>query len=174
MEKQLIVVIHGPSGSGKSTVAELVKVSIKPSVHLGSDRLRFHITDFKIDKIRGHFDLTRDIMMGMVSDYIDKGFNIVCEDQFRKEHVEKLRDIANKKGIDILSYEVNLSNDIRKSRIASRNEVVGKPMPTIITNEGDWQYEEYMNNKDDNSTLFDTGELDAETIAAKIIEDIKI
>jgi len=173
MKKQLLIVIHGPSGSDKSTVADLVKVQIKPSVHLGSDRLRFHITDFKTDKIREHFDLTRDIMMGMVSDYLDKGFSIVCEDQFRKEHVEKLRDIANEKEVYFLSYEVSIDNDLRKSRIGTRNEKVGKPMPESIVSEGDWQYEEYMSNKDNNSVVFDTGKLDPETIADRIIEDIK-
>ena len=172
MKKQILVVIHGPSGSGKSTIADLLKVNIKPSVHLGSDRLRFHITDFKTDKVREHFDITRDIMMGMVSNYLDKGFNVVCEDQFRKEHIEKLRKIANIKRVRFLSYEVSLPNNVRKSRIATRNEKVGKSMPESII-EGDWQYEEYMNNKDNDSVLFDTEKLEAETIAYKIMEDIK-
>ena len=171
MKKQLLIVIHGPSGSGKSTVADLVKIKIKPSVHLGSDRLRFHITDFKTDKIREHFDLTRDIMMGMVSDYLDKGFNVVCEDQFRKEHIEKLRDISNEKEVGFFSYEVSLDNDVRKSRIAARNEKVGKPMPD--SSNIDWQYEEYINGKSNDSVIFDTEKLESGTIADRIMEDIE-
>ena len=172
MKNQSLIVIHGPSGSGKSTIANLIKVSIKPSVHLGSDRLRFHITDFETDKIKEHFDITRDIMMGMVSDYLDKGFNVICEDQFRKEHMEKLKNIAEEKGVKFFSYEVSLSNETRKNRIAVRNEEAGKPVPESIHN-GDWQYEEYINGKSNESTVFDTEKLDAETIASKIIEGIK-
>ncbi len=171
MKKQLLIVIHGPSGSGKSTVADLVKVEIKPSVHLGSDRLRFHITDFKTDKRREHFDLTREIMMGMVSDYLDKGFNVVCEDQFRKVHMEKLKNIAHEKDVRFLSYEVSLSNDVRKSRIAARNEEAGKPMPNISN--VDWQYEEYINGKSDDSVVFDTEETKASDISDSIVEDIR-
>lgn len=120
MKKQHLIVIHGPSGSGKSTVTDIIKEKLKPSVVLGSDRLRFHITDYKGKDKKKYFDLTREIMMGMVKDYLDKGFTVIAEDQFKKEHIKILKNIANRKKVPFSSYEFLISRENITKRFEDR------------------------------------------------------
>jgi len=126
MKTPSLIIIHGPSASGKSTVAELVKTQIKPSVHLGSDRLRFHITDFRIDNKKENFDITRDIMMGMVRDYLKKGFSVVVEDQLRDEHVETLLEISRELEVSCNIYETSATREALLERITERRVAQGE------------------------------------------------
>lgn len=169
MKKQYLIVIHGPSGSGKSTVTDIIKEKLRPSVVLGSDRLRFHITDYKGKDKKKYFDLTREIMMGMVKDYLDKGFTVIVEDQFKKEHISKLKNIANKKKVPFSSYELLISRENISKRFEDRQNKTTWQIPDkkFI----DWQYKEYMNNKYKDSVIFNTDVVSPEKIAKEILKN---
>lgn len=171
MKKQYLIAIHGPSGSGKSTVTDIIKLKLKPSVVLGSDRLRFHITDYKGKDKKKYFDLTREIMMGMVKDYLDRGFNVIVEDQFKKEHISKLKNIAKKNKVSFASYELTISRENIAKRFKDRQNKTTWQIPDkkFI----DWQYKEYMNNKYADSKCFDANIMSPEKIAKEILKDLK-
>jgi len=170
MKKQYLIAIHGPSGSGKTTVTDIIKERLKPSVVLGSDRLRFHITDYKGKDKKKYFDLTREIMMGMVKDYLDKGFTVITEDQFKKEHILKLKSIANKKKVPFSSYELLISKENISKRFEDRQAKTAWQIPDkkFI----DWQYKEYVDNKYKDSTLFNTDIIPPEKIAKEILKNL--
>lgn len=170
MKKQYLIVIHGPSGSGKSTITDIIKEKLKPSVVLGSDRLRFHITDYKGKDKKKYFDLTREIMMGMVKDYLDKGFTVITEDQFKKEHIQKLKSIANKKKVPFSSYELTISRENITKRFEDRKNKTTWQIPDkeFI----DWQYKEYENNKYKDSVTFNTDVTPPEKIAKEILKNL--
>lgn len=170
MKKQYLIAIHGPSGSGKSAVTDIIKLKLKPSVVLGSDRLRFHITDYKGKDKKKYFDLTREIMMGMVKDYLERGFNVIVEDQFKKEHISKLKNIANKNKIPFASYELTISRENIAKRFKDRQNKTAWQIPDkkFI----DWQYKEYTDNKYENSVTFNTDVMPPEKIAKEILKNL--
>lgn len=172
MKRQFLIVIHGLSGSGKTSIADLIKNNLKPSVVLGSDRLRFHITDFKGKDKKKYFDITRDIMMGMVSDYLAKGFNIIVEDQLKKEQIVKLNRIALKNKVSFLSYELHVSKENIDKRFNDRKNKTNWVIPDKSFIE--WQHKEYVNNKYLDSRVFDTDILSLEKISKEINKDLNL
>lgn len=164
-----LIALHGPSGAGKSTITELLRFKIQPSVVLGADRLRFHITDFKGEKKKEYFDLTRDIMMGMVADYLDRGFNVIIDDQLKKQHVLQLKEIALNKKASFFSYEIYAPRDIIMDRLTSREATTDyrKPNQDFL----DWQYNDYEENKFADSVRFDTTTISAEEILESILRE---
>lgn len=171
--KQKLILIDGPTGSGKTTTAHLLYKKLKHTAFLGRDEVKWFVSDFS----RLH---KRDIMiadrvvLAMCKEYLSLGKSVVIEQCFRrKKVVNPYLDLAKKKKIPILAYELIAPKDILLHRVRCRPYMCPgkKNLPLWRIRK---QILAYPHKHFTSARLnFNSAELSASQIANSIIKDIK-
>jgi uridine kinase len=92
LNKKFIIIIDGPMGSGKTTVATILHKKLKRTAHIGLDRIKWFISDFK--RIPEDNEIIRSVVVAMTKEYLKQGISVIVEQGMRKERIETLKKIA--------------------------------------------------------------------------------
>lgn len=169
--KQFLIIIDGPMGSGKTTIGTLVHKKLKRTALVGTDRIKWFVSDFK----RGPEDnkMTAEVLFVMCEEYIKQGINILIPQGFwKKEYLDEYIDLAKKNNLELFVYQLETPKEILLKRLAER------PMPALATsrvpkarilkNLKTWEENRY-----DLGRVFDTSKQSAEQITKEILKEVK-
>ena len=169
--KPYMIIIDGPMGSGKTTLANLLNKKLKRTVHLGIDRIKFFVSDFK----RNTEDnaMTSLVVMRMIDEYVKHGINIVIAQGFyRNEHLNPYIKLAKKNKIKLFMYQLEAPREILLERLINRPkppEASTKVSKTkIMKNLKSW-----VEHRQKFEKVFDTSRVLIDTVAKEILKDIK-
>jgi predicted kinase len=166
-----MIIIDGPMGSGKTTIATLLNKKLKRTAHVGIDRIKFFVSDFK----RDHDDnqMTLSVLLKMIDEYIKNGINIlIAQGLYKKEHLDPYVKIAKKKNLRLFMYQLDAPNDVLLERIIKRPKPAEARTKVskinIMNNLKGWS-----ENRQKFEKVFDTSKISEEKIVKEILKDIK-
>ena len=168
-DRLFIVVIIGSAGAGKTTLAEFLKNKLINTAHASSDNIKRFISQFR--EIRSHNKVSRNVVNAMIEEYFKNGISVVVDQNMNKEEVEKLKNIADKNGIDFFLYRIEADRKIRTERVAERTKKSNKPM--MLEDTMDKLSKRYEENSFPGNAVFDSGKLSVEEMADLIIKDLE-
>ncbi len=117
--KPYMIIIDGPMGSGKSTIAALLNKKLTRTAHLGIDRIKFFVSDFKRDYEDNHMTLL--VLLRMIDEYLKNGINIlIAQGLYKREHFEPYIKIAKKKNLKLFMYQLEAPKEVLLERILKR------------------------------------------------------
>lgn len=164
-----MILIYGPMGAGKTTVARILNSKLKRTAHIGLDRIKSFISDFK----RNHNDneISRNVMLAMVHEYFKQGINVMIEQVMGEKHIEIFTKIAKKYDARLFVYQIEAPKELLNSRIIKRTQASGKkPTPKSIIERS---YKFHLENKYNKATIFNSEKMSPKEIANSIIKDLK-
>lgn len=169
--KPYMIIIDGPMGSGKSTIATLLNKKLKRTAHLGIDRIKFFVSDFKRDQDDNHMTLL--VLLRMIDEYVNNGINIlIAQGLYRKEHLEPYLKIAKKKGLTVFMYQLEAPKEVLLERVVQRPKPAEARTPVSKTKVMD-NLNGWSENRQKFEKVFDTSKLSEEKIVKEILKDIK-
>jgi predicted kinase len=167
--QKFLLIIDGPMGSGKTTVSTLLHKKLKRTAHIGLDRIKWLISDFK--KVTADNDIVRNIILAMTKEYLRQGINVIVEQGMTKERIENLTKIAKKYDARLLGYQLDAPKEVLFNRIAERQKLNKKTTVSKARIERNYQF--HLQNKYTGLVLLDTEKLNAQQIANRILKDIR-
>ena len=167
--KKFIIVIDGPMGSGKTTVAALLHKKLKRTAHLGLDRIKWFISDFK--RIPEDNEIVRQVVSAMTKEYLRHGISVIVEQGMRKERIDALKRIAKKENAKFFAYQLTASKTVLLKRVHQRPHLSNRPKVTKARIERNWRA--YMeSHKKPIATLIDVEKISAQQVANRILKDL--
>ena len=167
-KKLFMILIYGPMGSGKTTVAKLLSKKLKRTAHIGLDRIKSFISDFK----RNNHDneISTNIIFSMVNEYLNSGINVLLEQKMSIEHIKKIEKIAQKNKAELFVFKLNADKKILDQRVKERSIELGKSFPK---NHIQRNYKLFIENNYKEVIEIDTSFISPELVTKKIIKEIK-
>ena len=169
MHKKFLIIIDGPMGSGKTTVAALLHKKLKRTAHLGLDRIKWFISDFK--RVPADNEIVRDVVAAMAREYLKHGINVIIEQGMRKDAIDALKRTAKKVGADCFVYQLDAPKQLLLERIHQRPRLKGKPR--ISNARIERNYRAHLQYKYPDAIVLDAEKSTAEQIVRRILKEIK-
>lgn len=167
--RTFLLIIDGPMGAGKTTVAKMLHPKLKRTSHIGLDRIKVFISDFKRNpsdnKISGN------IVLAMTQEYLKQGINVLIEQGLRGEQIEVLKKIAKKHKADCFIYQLTAPRLLLQSRVLNRTQILGKPKISKARIERN--YKIHLENRYIHAVVFDSEKLNPKQIANQILKEVK-
>lgn len=117
---QKLVILRGAPCSGKTTIAEKLRDYDKRIAWLSIDKVKPIFSDFKDETL----DEANKIALVVLENLFDRDFSVVFDGLFKKpEHLYDAFQIANKKNIPIVIYQLKCSLDTLLERDKTRDGV---------------------------------------------------
>lgn len=116
MSEKFIVLLHGPMGSGKTTLSKLLYESVVPSARVALPEVRRMVSG----NHREHGEITRQVMLDMVSSYSRSGIPVVIETVCGEEYIKKCATLAERHGCHFHAYYISADEKIRWQRVCDR------------------------------------------------------
>lgn len=167
-KKLFMILIYGPMGSGKTTVAKLLSKKLKRTAHIGLDRIKWFISDFK--RNTNDNGITRNVIYSMVNEYFKNGINILLEQGMGIEHIERFKKIAQKNKAELFVFKLNADKKILDQRVKERSIELGKDFPKMHIKKN---YKLFLENNYKEAIEIDTSLISPELVTKKIIKEIK-
>ena len=155
-------------GSGITTVAKLLHAKLKRTAHLGLDRIKWFISDFK--RLPADNEIVRNVVVAMAKEYLKVGINVMIEEDMRKERIEALKRTAKRYHAKCLVYRLEAPKDSLFKRIRKSPKLSGKPKVSNARIERN--YRAHMQYKHQGATIFDVEKMSARQVAGRILDDL--
>jgi predicted kinase len=169
LNKKFIIIIDGPMGSGKTTVATILHKKLKRTAHIGLDRIKWFISDFK--RIPEDNEIIRSVVVAMTKEYLKQGISVIVEQGMRKERIETLKKIAMQNDAHFLAYQLTASKSVLFERVHQRPHLSNRPKVTKARIERN--YKAYLkSHKKPIATLIDVENVTAQQVANRILKDL--
>ncbi len=75
--QKFVLVIDGLMGSGKTTVSALLHKKLKRTAHIGLDRVKWFVSDFK--RTPEENEIARNIVLAMMKEYLKHDISVIVE-----------------------------------------------------------------------------------------------
>ena len=168
-DKPFLILIDGPMGSGKTTVSQLLHKKLKRTSHIGLDRIKRYISDFKRNPKDN--EISRNIVFAMTDAYLKQGINVIVEQGMRDTHINAFKKIAKKNKIKCFIYQLDAPKKLLFERVHKRTALLGKPKTSTARIERN--YKIHLANKYKHMNIFNSEKLNPEQIAKLILKDLK-
>lgn len=170
MNKKFLIIIDGPMGSGKTTVSALLHKKLKRTAHIGLDRIKWFISDFK--RAPKDNDIVRSVVSVMTKEYLKQGISVIIEQGMRKERIDALKKVAKQSHARFLAYQLTAPKAVLLKRVHQRPHLSNRPKVTPARIERNWKA--YLkSHKKPIATLIDVEKLTAKQVANRILKDLK-
>ena len=166
--KKFLIVIDGPMGSGKTTVAKLLHEKLKRTAHLGLDRVKWFISDFK--RVPADNEIVRDVIAAMAKEYLKHGINVIIEQGMRSDSIKALKKAAERQGATCFIYQLDAPKELLLKRINQRPRLAGKPK--ISNTRIERNYKAHTEHKYNGAVVMDSVKFTAKQIASQILKDL--
>jgi shikimate kinase len=168
---RFMVLITGPPGSGKSTIGKLVHKQVKNTAHIGVDRIKWFVSDFKRSPKQNA--VARSVCMSMCKEYVAQGVNLlITQGLYKEKLVEPFIQLAKKNKMSVFVYQFSAPDRVLLKRVAKRqpHPLVRIPLPkkTTMRNIANWRSNRYSL-----GTSIDTSKVGKKEIVRIILSDIK-
>ncbi|MDB5204669.1 MAG: hypothetical protein JWP09_697 [Candidatus Taylorbacteria bacterium] len=162
--------MYGPAGVGKSTRAELLQTELSFTAHIGVDRIKRFISEFRT--IPSHNKVSKRVINSMASEYLKNNISVIVEQGMTSEEIIVLKEIASTNNANFYVYRFEASREILKERVEERTGRLNKP--TIPQEEIDFLYNIYKDNDYPNTRAFDTEKLSSQETVDLILKDLEM
>ncbi len=166
---RFVIVIDGPMGAGKTTVAAMLHKKLKRTAHIGLDRIKWFISDFK--RVPKDNEIVRSVVTAMAEEYLKQGISVIIEQGMRKERIDALKKIAGKHHARFLAYQLTGPKAVLIGRVHQRPHLSNRPKVTDARIERNWRAY-WKSHKESVATLIDTEKITARKVANRILDDI--
>lgn len=166
--RPFLILLDGPMGAGKTTIAKILHGKMKRTAHLGLDRIKWFISDFK--RVPKDNEIVRNVILAMAKEYLRQGIGVILEQGMKKELVEKLKRMARAQGARCLVYQLDAPKPLLFERVKRRPQKPGKPKVSNARVERNYQI--HLKNKYRKAIILDTKKLSARQIADRITKDL--
>jgi predicted kinase len=160
-DRKFLLVIDGPMGSGKTTVSKLLHAKLKRTAHLGLDRIKWFISDFK--RIPADNEIVRNVVLVMAKEYLRQGVSVIIEQGMRKKQISILRRVTKQYGARFFIYQLDAPKKLLFRRIKQRPKKPGKPRVSNARIERN--YKSHMRYKYAGAVVLDAEKMSARQIA---------
>jgi predicted kinase len=167
--KLFLILLDGPMGSGKTTVAKLLHAKLKRTAHLGLDRIKWFISDFK--RCPADNEIVRNVVVAMAKEYLKEGISVIIEQGMRKDSIEALKKTAKKYHAKCLVYQLDAPKNLLLARVHERPRLPGKPR--ISNARIERNYRAHLEHKYKGAVVLDVAKLSARQVAGRILSDLK-
>ncbi len=163
-----LIIIDGPMGSGKTTVAKLLHQKLKRTAHLGLDRVKWFISDFK--RIPEDNEIVRNVIMQMAKEYLRQGISVIIEQGMRKDAIVRMTRMAKRYDARCFVYQLEAPKPLLLARIHGRPRLPGKPR--ISNARIERNYRSHAEHKYMDAIVLDAEKFTAQRIANRIVKDV--
>jgi adenylate kinase family enzyme len=168
--RKFLIIIDGPMGSGKTTVAQMLHKKLKRTAHIGLDRIKWFISDFK--RIPQDNEIVRSVVAAMMKEYLKHNISVIVEQGMRKERIEVLKRAAKKSGARYFAYQLDAPKPLLFKRIRERPKLSDRPRVSRARIERNYRaYQE--SHKNPIATVLNAEKLSAKEITNHILRDLK-
>jgi predicted kinase len=167
--RKFLLVVDGPMGSGKTTVSAILHKKLKRTAHIGLDKVKWFISDFK--RVATDNEIVQSVVSAMTEEYLHQGINVILEQGMRDERVKKLRKLAKKSGARFLGYQLDAPKKLLFTRVKQRPVVPGKPKISDARIERN--YRAYLKNKPSGLIVLDVEKMTAQQVANRILRALR-
>lgn len=106
-------------GSGKTTVANLLHPRLKKTAHIGTDRIKWFVSDFK--RTKKDNEIARRVLIAMCEEYLRNGISLLLAQGFvtssgRKPYIA----LARRMKVRLFQYRLYAPRKILLERLAIR------------------------------------------------------
>ena len=166
--KLFLILIDGPMGSGKTTVAKILHEKLKRTAHIGLDRVKRYISDFK--KNPHDNNISRNIVLAMTQEYLRQDINVIIEQGMKKYEIENFKKAAKKYNAHCFVFQLEAPKPLLESRVLARTQSLGKKITKTRINRN---YKIHIDNKYENAIVFDSEKLSPEQIVKFILKEMR-
>ncbi|HLC55721.1 MAG TPA: AAA family ATPase [Candidatus Nanoarchaeia archaeon] len=171
MKSNFLIIIDGTIGAGKSTTANLLHKKLNGTALISLDKIKHFISGVKIDdfeKIR----LASEIGSIITKEYLKRRINVIVEKSFTQErYVKDFLKMINKKGINILIYQIDAPFETRKLRVKQRTALKGGTKISLSKLKRNTLH--FQNLRYKKAKIFDSNKMGPMQIVNKILQDLK-
>ena len=164
-----LILIDGPMGSGKTTVSKILHSKLKRTSYIGLDRIKRYISDFRRNPTDN--EISRNVVLVMTGEYLKQGISVIVEQGMREEYIRLLKKVAKKHKAKCFIYQLDAPKKLLQERVLKRTKLLKKPI--ISKSRIERKYKIYLNSKYGHTTIFDSEKLSSESIANKILKEVK-
>ncbi len=166
-------------GSGKTTASTLLHTKLQDTARLSHGDIKKYISNFGENV--AHSDITQEVIMAMVEQYLQNNINIIAEWVMKKKSIESLKRLADKTGAQFFIYELTAPEDTRLARVKERTRILlGKEQLAERNIENiDRNFKKNTEDRERNKSdkgdvvILNSAKLRAEEIVEAILQDIQ-
>jgi len=144
------IILNGPSCSGKSTIVQSVMEKREGLYHLARDKQKWFFS--KYDR-HIHHVAVRNIVIAIAEAVCSMKYDIICDSPVYPEHRDKLLEIPQRHGYEIIEINLEADYKILLERFKRRVAEAEAGSKKRISNRSEERFNELVKMYEDNRNL---------------------
>lgn len=170
-EQKICLLVNGPSCVGKSTLIKNILQQKEDYFHLSYDTIKWLFSKYHFYK---HTNSVESILFSILKVICKKNHNIICDYVIHPKDRKKVIQIVEKYNYKIISINLEAPLKILNERFEEERQINIERKRLGTTHERFREiYDTYHKEKDKNAKTFDTGKINADSLAKKVFKILK-